>query len=792
MRATIRSISSLSRMKKVFLSCCALVIASATVVACTDLTGPTSPETPTNVKATLVSATSATITWSPSPQSDGVVSYNILRNGTKVGESPTTSFTDIGLAGQTTYKYAVSANCTSGLLSDPSAESAAATITTLDVTPPHITLISPAAGQTGVSTGATVTVTFNEAMDPTTINTTTFSLKVTDTGANIPGSVTYNTVTRVAEFTPSSPLPSAASITVTVTAGAKDLAGNALLLTAGSPGFWSFTTRDDQPPSVIANAVSPANGATGVSANAVVTVPFSEAMDATTINASNITLRVTSSGTSVGGTVTYNSTTHVASFTPSAPLATPVNYTLTVASGVKDVAGNAMGVNFQSTFTTADTTPPTVTSTLPANLATNVATNTVVSATFSKAMDATTINGTTFTLRATATGVPVTGTVAYNAATNTATFTPSAPLGSLTAYTATITTGAHDTFGNALAANFAWTFSTVDTTPPTVLSVSPANLATNVAVSSAVNITFSEAMDATTINGTTITLKNTTTSAAVAGVVTYNAATNVATFTPNVALAFSTGYTVTVTTGVKDVAGNAMASQFTSTFTTAAAPDTTPPTVVSTFPTGGATSIAIDTAVTVTFSEAMDPTTISSTTFTLKTTTGGTPVAGTVTYNAATFTAKFKPTSPLANNTGYTATVTTGAKDVAGNALAANKVFAFTTIPDTTPPTVTSTSPTNGTTNVAVTSVVTVTFSEAMDSASVVAAGTFTLKETVTSAAVTGTVTYNTATHVATFTPTASLAASKGYTATVTTAAKDLAGNALSPGTLIFSFTTGP
>ena len=91
------------------------------------------------------------------------------------------------------------------------------------------------------------------------------------------------------------------------------------------------------------------------------------------------------------------------------------------------------------------------------------------------------------------------------------------------------------------------------------------------------------------------------------------------------------------------------------------------------------------------------------------------PWRDTVTYNAGTNTATFTLTSPLANNTNYTATITTGVKDVAGNNMAANKVCAFTTIADTTPPTITSTTPTNNATGVAVTSVVTATFSEAMD-----------------------------------------------------------------------------
>jgi hypothetical protein len=83
-----------------------------------------------------------------------------------------------------------------------------------------------------------------------------------------------------------------------------------------------------------------------------------------------------------------------------------------------------------------------------------------ITATFSKAMDPTTITTTTFTL--TGPSGSVSGAVTYIAATNVATFTPASPPGLAvsTAYTATITTGAADTFGNHLAANMVWTFTT--------------------------------------------------------------------------------------------------------------------------------------------------------------------------------------------------------------------------------------------------------------------------------------------------------------------------------------------
>jgi len=218
-----------------------------------------------------------------------------------------------------------------------------------------------------------------------------------------------------------------------------------------------------------------------------------------------------------------------------------------------------------------------------------------------------------------------------------------------------------------------------DNTPPTVVARTPANNATNVPINTNVTVTFSEPMDATTITSTTITLKPTGGGANIAATVTCNSPCTTATLDPTADLANNTDYTVTVTTGVKDVSGNALAANSASTFKTIA--DTTSPTIILTSPTNGATNVPVTNTVTVTFSEDMDPTTINGTTFSLKTTVGSIPVAGTVSYNAATRIATFTPTLSLAANTNYTATVTTGAKDTAGNTLAVNASFNFTTAP---------------------------------------------------------------------------------------------------------------
>ena len=91
----------------------------------------------------------------------------------------------------------------------------------------------------------------------------------------------------------------------------------------------------------------------------------------------------------------------------------------------------------------------------------------------------------------------------------TATFAPAVNLADNTTYTATISTGATDTTGNALLNDFVWTFTTgiaSDSTNPTVLSTNPAAAVTSMCLNQSVNATFSKAMDPTTINSASFTV----------------------------------------------------------------------------------------------------------------------------------------------------------------------------------------------------------------------------------------------------------------------------------------------
>lgn len=676
MRATREMFMRLKSITSAVLATAAFITALAVTTACGELTGPESPTTPTNVVATLASATSATISWTPSPLNDGVISYFIYRNGTKVGESTTTSFTDTGLAQQTTYVYSVAANCKGGTVSDRSVETQQSTVITVDITPPTVAGTSPANGASNISRAATATVTFSEPMDPNTITTSTFNIRVSASGQIIAGTVTYNATTRVAEFDPTGSLPNQTQLTTTVTNGVKDLAGNAL--SAAFTATW--TTADQEGPTVV---VSPANGAVGVSPNTLVTATFSEPADAATITSANIFLRVTGSTTNVAGALAFNPATRVATFTPASPLAQATNYTFTV-QGVRDPAGNTMSAPSVTTFTVGDLTAPTVTM-VPLNNATGVAINATIQLTFSEAMDLTTINSTNIVLRNAGTSAVVPVTVTYNTSTNIATVTPTGSLSNATNYTLTITTAVTDVSGNALAP-FISSFTTAplpDNTAPTIVSRTPLPNAINVATDTTVTVTFSEPMNAATIAGTT-NIRLALTSAPgtpLPATVTYNAGTSTATLRPTTPLANNVNYTATVTTAVTDVAGNQLAAQSAWTFTTV--PDNTPPTVVLTAPANGRMNVPRDTTVNVTFSENMNPSTLNGTltNFTVKTTVGSVTVLGTVSYNVSTRIATFTPTAILAPNTGYTVTITSGATDLAGNGLAVNSLFSFTTGP---------------------------------------------------------------------------------------------------------------
>jgi acyl-coenzyme A thioesterase PaaI-like protein len=379
------------------------------------------------------------------------------------------------------------------------------------------------------------------------------------------------------------------------------------------------------------------------------------------------------------------------------PLQALADGTAAGANGVFSLSSGFPGSSYQSSnywvdvvFATslADTTPPTVSSVTPANGATGVAPGTNVSATFSEPIAPDSVTSTSFVLRD-GNGNAVNASV--SATGSTATLQPSSNLQPSTTYTATLVSGASgikDQAGNELASNFSWSFTTLtpDTTPPTVASVTPANSATSVSLGTSVSATFSEPISASTVTGTSFVLRDGNGNAVNASV---SANGSSATLQPNANLQPGMTYTATLaggSNGIKDSSGNALSSDYAWSFTTVV-PDTTPPTVTARTPADDAVNVSLGTSVSATFSEPIAAASVTATSFVLR---DGNGNAVNASVSASGATATLQPSAPLQPSTKYTTTLLSGSngiKDLAGNALASDVTWSFTTLtPDVTPP----------------------------------------------------------------------------------------------------------
>ena len=234
--------------------------------------------------------------------------------------------------------------------------------------------------------------------------------------------------------------------------------------------------------------------------NAAVQVQVSEPVS--TVSVGSGALVVAANGQAIAGTVTVNSSTQI-QFQPASLLAAGTAYTVTVAAGAfMDLAGNPVQA-FSSSFTTGtgtQTTGPQVVSIVPQDGTSNVATNSPVVVTFSEAVNPLTVNNASVNVQAN--GNTVAGT--YKVSGAVVTFTPQSALpGNATVqvlvdhygYVYDLVVGNRGEFGQSTFT----TANTVDTTQPTVVSVSPVNGATGIGFQGQVVLTFSKSMNPATL-----------------------------------------------------------------------------------------------------------------------------------------------------------------------------------------------------------------------------------------------------------------------------------------------------
>ena len=564
------------------------------------LSGPSVPGAPTGVTATAGNG-SASVSWTAPTSTGGspITSYTVTpyvgstaqTPVTVSGSPPATSTTVTGLTNGTNYTFTVSATNTNGA-GPASAPSNA-------VTPSNLP---------GAPTGVTATAGNGSASVSWTAPTSTGGSPITGyTVTPYVGSTAQTPVTV-------SGSPPATSTTVTGLTNGTSYTFRVSATNANGAGPASAPSNAVTPAAAPAvTSVTPNQGTTGVSVSVAPTATFSQAVVPSTVS---FTLK-DSGGNTVAGSVTFDSTNTIATFTPGSQLAPSATYTATVL-GAQNSSGTPMSGPFSWSFTTAGPQCPCsiwqngaptgatdANDTSAVNLGVKFQASSsgmVTAVRFYKESDNTgshigslwTSSGTllasgTFSGES-ASGwqeldfsspVAITAGTTYVASYHTnaghyaatsnglASAVTNGPLTAL-ASGGVYAYGSSNAFpSNAFQASNYWVdvvFSPLSgNTPPSVTTVTPSPNSTGNAVSVAPTATFSQAVVPSTVSFTVKDSGGNT----VAGSVSFNGANTVATFTPTTSLAGSTTYTATVS-GAQNTSGTPMSSPFSWNFTTGA------------------------------------------------------------------------------------------------------------------------------------------------------------------------------------------------------------------------------
>lgn len=245
------------------------------------------------------------------------------------------------------------------------------------------------------------------------------------------------------------------------------------------------------------------------------------------------------------------------------------------------------------TFISADTTGPTVTSFFPIQNATGVSVTTPIFVIFDETLAAGTVNSGNLSLHKASDSSAVPATVSLVEGGMQANITPNAALEFDTAYYIEVSAGVTDLAGNALTTplgsgntGFTTAPDTSDTVAPQTVGMSPADDSTDASLDISPIIIFDEALDPTTVSSASVELRKYSDDSAVSGLVSLIEGGTQVVINPDAALDYLTQYYLAVTTDVKDLAGNSLATAWDSAnkddheFTTEAPPaDTNGPAI---------------------------------------------------------------------------------------------------------------------------------------------------------------------------------------------------------------------
>ncbi|HEY1902662.1 MAG TPA: Ig-like domain-containing protein [Terracidiphilus sp.] len=574
--------------------------------------------------------------------------------------------------------------------------------TSADTTLPTIVSAVPYNGSTNVGVNVTPGVVISKAIDPVSVNSTTF--QVTSGGTPLPGTFWFNSSDTRVEFMPNAPLPASTSLVMKVN-GVLDPVGNPITSTTS---FQTGPGPDFTAPTIVWTSVTSNES---IPVNSSITVQFSESMDVTSFSNGNFFIQDQVTDTQIPATLTWNANQTIAYLTPTSPLDAGRQYYFYVYSGT-DLAGNAVqgeSFYFYAEFTSA-TTAPTVINFNPLSGATGLGTNAIIEAQFSAPINPNSVSGVTLTQG----GTTVTTSPVVSAGNTVLQLVPATPLAPSTTYTMHIA-GVMDPAGNPVAPvnNSFTTGTTYDINPATAISSDPpanATVGTNVTP----KLVFNKALNPLTVNNSTFRMYLYDTGQFIPLTVTESTNGMEVTMTPQIPLLANTHYYFQACCGFQDQDGND-GNGVTIYFWTNGGADTTGPTVTVS-PLNAATGIPLNAQVTASVSANIDPTTVTQTS--IQVLKSGTPIAGTVTEpnNQELL---FTPASALTASTTYTVQVS-GFTDANGNAVVPfTSTFTTGTIAATGGLTLTSTSIVNGTNVTNNLTPVTLTFNQTLNPSTV-------------------------------------------------------------------------
>jgi len=579
---------------------------------------------------------------------------------------------------------------------------------------PYVANVSPENGARAVSPNSSIVVTFNEAVDPSTVNTTTVPVTVSGFNGVLSGGYSLDSTGKVLTFTPGSPFPGNATVQIQVSSnGVADLAGNHLS-GAFTSSFTSGAATDTTPPQVV--SVTPNNGTTSVALNSTAVLTFSESVNPATVTSS--TVGMIANGVRLGVGISISADNRTVTLNSSG---LPGNSIVAViaTSGITDWSGNAL-VNFQSQFTTGvtDTQHPSVVAERPGNGATGVPVNTTLVIYFNEPMNASSVQG---ALHVTQNGTATNGTTVSTENGQVATFTPSAPFPSGANIQVSVDTTALDLDGNTLYA-YQGSFTTaVDTTNVALelIAVNPASGSNPVPTNTLIDLKFNEPIDPATLTDTSVQCYQNSAWIQTAPVLLADG--SLLQIIPRFPLAPNATINCVLNTNLAGTNGLPFTGGGVQ-YTTGTGPDTTHPTVVSVSPPNGWTNVGDNAYLRIIFSKPINPLTVNSSTVVVSGG-GATVVPDSISFTNNNQSVMIVPHAPLPDSSVMTLTVN-GVTDSAGNAVVPQTTQFTTGVgPNLTPPAVVAVTPSPGAVNVPTNAIVTVQLSEPIDPTTVTASG---------------------------------------------------------------------